>query len=466
MLPADWIQVAGPLGAMIGLAVGGALMVIVGVSYGFLARTFPVAGGTFAYTLAGFGRNHAFISAWFMVLGYVSIVALNASALALLGRRLLPSVVERGYLYTIAGWDVYIGEVVIASAALVIFAVLNLWGAGNSARIQFYMALVMLGAVAILAFGMAIFSHNALGNLRPAFAAEGSPIPGILMVVGIAPWAFIGFDSIPQTAEEFDFPAKKATGLIVWSLVAATVLYVLMIFATAAGAPWQESTATGSVWVVADVISAVLGVVGLALLSVAALMGIATGLNGFYMASSRALLAMGRANMIPRGFSLVNGRSGAPSTAIWFVCLVGLPAPWFGRVALSWIVDMASIGFTFALAYTSLTAYRVFSWTGQPARVPGSASTAKKLSSALGAVIAAVFTVLLLAPGSPAQLTPPSLIALAFWALMGAAFFFSRRKRLALTSDEDLYQHVMGTSRPPWVLRETKNAPRPPANDE
>lgn len=82
ILPADWIGTAGPLGALLGLAIGGGLMIVVGVSYGFLARIFPVSGGAFAYTLVGFGRTHAFICAWFMTLGYVSIVALNASALA------------------------------------------------------------------------------------------------------------------------------------------------------------------------------------------------------------------------------------------------------------------------------------------------------------------------------------------------------------------------------------------------
>lgn len=51
ILPADWIGTAGPLGALLGMAIGGGLMIVVGVSYGFLARVFPVSGGAFAYTL-------------------------------------------------------------------------------------------------------------------------------------------------------------------------------------------------------------------------------------------------------------------------------------------------------------------------------------------------------------------------------------------------------------------------------
>ncbi|PTH97313.1 amino acid permease, partial [Staphylococcus shinii] len=28
----------------------------------------------------------------------------------------------------------------------------------------------------------------------------------IIMMVAVAPWAYIGFDNIPQTTEEFNFP--------------------------------------------------------------------------------------------------------------------------------------------------------------------------------------------------------------------------------------------------------------------
>ena len=118
ILPSDWIGTAGPVGALIGLAIGGALMIVVGVSYGFLARVFPVSGGAFAYTLVGFGRTHAYVCAWFMTLGYVSIVALNASALGVLARQIIPEVAEFGYLYTVAGWDVHLGEILVAIVAL------------------------------------------------------------------------------------------------------------------------------------------------------------------------------------------------------------------------------------------------------------------------------------------------------------------------------------------------------------
>lgn len=453
VLPSDWIGTAGPVGALLGLAIGGALMIVVGVSYGFLARVFPVSGGAFAYTLVGFGRTHAFICAWFMTLGYVSIVALNASALGLLGKRVLPQVAEQVFLYEIAGWEVYLGEVLIATAALVVFAWLNIRGGGGSARLQFWMCVIMIASVAAILTGVLASDTGQLSNITPIFTPDAAPMAGILAIVAIAPWAFIGFDNIPQTAEEFDFPSKKAFTLIFCSLIAATGLYLAMILATASGHPWQDLLGQQPVWATADVVMSAMGITGLIVLCVAAFMGIATGLNGFYVASSRVLLAMSRAHMIPAGFQKLHPRFRTPHLGIMFVMAVCLIAPWFGRNALNWIVDMASIGFTFAFLYTCACAYKLFQWTGQKDRehVDGSASTVRKLFAAAGVVVAIAFTILLLAPGSPAQLTMPSFIAMGAWALIGLVFYLASRRHSRTISNDEVDVAVLGTPRPAWA---------------
>lgn len=451
VLPTDWLGTAGPLGALLGLGIGGALMIVVGVSYGFLTRVFPVSGGAFAYALVGFGRSHAFVCAWFLTLGYVSIVALNASALGLLARRLLPQVAEQGRLYSVADWDVHLGEVLIATAALVVFAVINVRGGGGSARLQFFMCMLMVVAVGSILTGVLASPEGSWSNMAPAFPPDVVPWAGVLAIVAIAPWAFIGFDNIPQTAEEFRFSPSKAFRLIVASLLAATAIYLAMILATAAGAPWLAEQERQPVWGTADVVMGSMGTGGLLLLAVAAAMGIATGLNGFYVAASRVLLAMGRAQMLPARFAGLHPRHGTPSAGIWFVLAVCLTAPWFGRTALTWIVDMASLGFTFAFAYTCLCAYRMFRWTGQPEPVQGAASTPRKLCAGAGVLVAVVFTVLLLAPGSPAQLSAPSFVALGAWVLLGAVLFVAQRGRGRRISQEEIDIAVLGAPRPSWV---------------
>src|SRR5690625_4484642 len=117
ILPGDWLNSSGTLGATLGITIGGLLMLVIAVAYGALTAKFPVSGGEFAFTYAGFGKYVSFIASWFLVLGYICIVALNASAFSLLFKFVLPDVLEVGYLYTIAGWDVYIMEVKIGRAS-------------------------------------------------------------------------------------------------------------------------------------------------------------------------------------------------------------------------------------------------------------------------------------------------------------------------------------------------------------
>lgn len=134
--PSVWMSGSGPLGAIIGFGIGAVLMMIIAVSYGFLIKKFPVSGGEFAYAFLGFNRTHAYVSGWFLVLGYICIVALNASALALMVRYVFPSVAEQGYMYSLAGWDVYFMEVVIASVALILFAYMNIRAATLTGRLH------------------------------------------------------------------------------------------------------------------------------------------------------------------------------------------------------------------------------------------------------------------------------------------------------------------------------------------
>src|SRR5690625_1305754 len=111
---------AGPLGVITRFFIGAALMMLIAVSYGFLIKSFPVSGGEFAYAFISLGRKHAFISGWFLTLGYICIVALNASAFSLMIKYVFPSVIEVFHLYTVAGWDVYGMEILIASIGLAV----------------------------------------------------------------------------------------------------------------------------------------------------------------------------------------------------------------------------------------------------------------------------------------------------------------------------------------------------------
>jgi amino acid transporter len=58
------------------------------------------------------------------------------------------------------------------------------------------------------------------------FSPAVSVWPGILSIVAIAPWAFVGFDAIPQAAEEFNFSPKKTFKIMVFAILVGAFLYI------------------------------------------------------------------------------------------------------------------------------------------------------------------------------------------------------------------------------------------------
>lgn len=439
VLPTDWLGTAGPLGAIIGFLVGGLMMIVIAVSYGFLIRSFPVSGGEFAYAYVGFGRRHAFLCGWFLTLGYTCIVALNASALALLARYVLPQVAEQGPLYEVAGWQVYLGEVLIASAALVLFAFLNIRGATVSGRLQYIFCLIMVAGVAAILLGVLLHPEGQLSNAAPAFPVDVPPWTAVLAIVAIAPWAYVGFDNVPQAAEEFDFAPAKAFRLIVLAIIAAAGLYALMIIATASATPWTALVAGEPIWGTGDAVSGLFGGIGIMLLALALSMGIFTGLNGFYVAASRLLFAMGRARMLPAAFGKLHPKYNTPYIGIGFAAALCLVAPWFGREALLWVVDMSAVGVTIAYTYTCLVAFKRF-------RAGSEATVVKQVLSVLGAAIGATFLGLLLLPFSPAMLGEESLTALAVWIVLGLVFYAVRRAESNKLSEDEMRYLILGDS--------------------
>lgn len=444
--PVNWIAMAGPTGVIIGFSMGALLMMLIAVSYGFLIKTFPVSGGEFAYAFISLGRTHAFICGWFLTLGYICIVALNASALSLMMKYLFPFLVENLFLYQIAGWNVYATEIIISTLGLLVIGYLNIKGSEISGRIQFVFAIIMVTAVVLLTVAVGLHPSTSIDNMRPFFPENKGAFAAILSIVAIAPWAFVGFDAVPQAAEEFDFPARKAFRLIILALVFAAVIYSLMILSTAMASPWTETANQGYLWGTGIVVQQILGPIGLSVLTVALSMGIFTGLNGFTMTSSRLLFAMSRAKIIPAFFHTLHPKHRTPHTAIIFTISVSAIAPWFGREALVWVVDMSSVGVSIAYFYTCLTAFRLFTWSDDKRAntLIQEVAPFKKTIAFAGMIASLSFIALLLVPGSPAVLGNESKVVLIAWVLIGVVFYLFKRKEYNNLSNEELNFLILG----------------------
>lgn len=435
ILPGDWIQRAGPIGAALGFFLGGLMMLVIGRSYGFMVRSFPVAGGEFAYSYQGFGRNHAFACGWLLALGYLCIVSLNATALPILAKFMAPNLFTKGYLYTIAGWDVYILEIIIASGAILLFGILNYRGVKVVGNIQLLMVILLVGSVGLLGGGSLLKPDVALNNLQPLFAPDKTPLASVLAILAIAPWAFVGFDTIPQTSEEFGFSPKKALKLIILAILIGALMYVIVTITTAVVFPWQELISSKPVWATGDSMKASMGNIGLGFLITGVIMAICTGINGFYLATSRLLFSMGRAKVLPGWFAKVHPKHKTPSNSIIFVLLLSMFAPLFGRQVILWILDMSAVGTAFGYSYTCLAAFFLSKALSEGVG---------KASHLVGFLFSLSFLILLCVPGMPAFMAAPSWIAFAIWVCLGITFYTFQAKLYRRLPQKELDYLILG----------------------
>ena len=356
-----FLPIAGPLGAVLGILIGAALMLLIGVNYAYMMNAEPDAGGTFSYTKRCFGYDHGFLSAWFLILTYVAIIWANATALPLIARKLFGSLFCIGFHYQVAGFDVYLGELLLAAFALCVCTLLclRLRAAGWT---QIGAAVLLIGGI-VVCFIAVYTGRGDASTMQPAFAPGTSKAVAVFNIVALAPWAYVGFESISHSTEEFRFPVKKVFKIMVAALIAAAAAYGLLVLLAVCVLP-QGYTSWVQYLAELDSFSgieglptffateSVLGSLGVPLLGITALSAIVTGLIGNLVASSRLLYAMAEDELLP-GFFAKRNRHGAPENAILVILAVSLVMPFFGRTAISWIVDVTTVGAAIAYAYTS-----------------------------------------------------------------------------------------------------------------
>ena len=409
---------AGPAGTAAGMLIGALLIIVIAISYGYLIRTFPLSGGEFVYTKEAIGKRNAFVCGWAMILAYWSLIPLNSTALALISRYLFPGIIQQGFLYEIAGWEVYAGEVILASAAIIIMALINIRGIKQAAWMQTAIALTLVGCILVITF--LVFSIADWSNLAPGFPEGRRWWKGVFSIVAMAPWAFIGFDCIPQSAEEYNFSHKKSTSIMISAILVAAILYIAVCAVTAVGVePWQDLLARRTNWPTGYVVRNTIGLAGIVVLGIAMCCAVVSGMNAFYISTSRLMYAMAKEGSLPKWFEKLSDKYGTPVNAIIFVMVMSLFAPWFGREILIWIVDMTSVGAAIVFAYTTASA-----------AITGKRNGDRKYTvfGVLGCIFSLFFLSLLVIPGMPGYLSFQSRVVLLIWILIGVVFYFIIRK--------------------------------------
>lgn len=399
----DWLIRGGPLGAIFGFMIGGAVLLPIGYVYGRLVRAMPDAAGEIAYTAAVFSQSVSFATGWMMLLAYYIVCPWEAVAIGRIAGYLFPTL-NSLELYRVAGKPVYLPHLVIGLALTAFLTMLNYRGIRLSATFQNW---TTFGVVTlVLSFVTAGARHGSTENFHPLF--HGSALVSIVLVLQIVPYFMTGFESIGKASEEAgsEFQPRKFMLAILLAILVGVAFYVTVIAAVAYVAPWRTlvnerfatavafQRALGSQWIVR-------------LIMTAALLSLLKVFNGNLVAASRLLFSLGRRGLADRRLGYVHPTNRTPSTAV--VCL-GIATALVMFAGESLLVPISEVGsLASALGWmASCAAY----WRMRPA-------TLGRVAGATGLVVTSLMILMKVLPQAPGHFTIYEWRALALWILLG-----------------------------------------------
>ena len=343
-----WLTDAGSLGTLIAFAVGGFAVALIGLTYSELAAAMPKAGGEHIYTQRALGHRWSFACTLALLFSYVNVCLFEAVALPSAVEYLLPEI-RLGTLWTFLGSDVDLGFVLLGAGAAAAVAWINVLGIRTAAFMQMLVTGLIILSGALLISGAAAFGN--LENTQPLIA---TPATGILAVLIMVPALLVGFDVIPQSAEEIDLPPNKIGRLLVISVACAVGWYVLIAFAVGLGLTSEQQAS--SEMATADAARAlwqqpwagtllVLGGIG----------GILTSWNAFIVGGSRVLYALAHSGHVPAVFGKLHPTYKTPWVGIATIGFLSMIAPLFGKTILVWLINSGSFATTIAFLFVAIS---------------------------------------------------------------------------------------------------------------
>ncbi|MDX1566956.1 MAG: APC family permease [Longimicrobiales bacterium] len=438
-----WLRDAGPGGAMIAFAAGGVLMLFIGLCYAELTAMMPVAGGEVAYAYRSSGVGASFLVGWFLAFGYLSVSAFEAISVGTVLAYLFPAV-DFLPLYEVAGVPVYAGHLILAVLFTGFITGVNYVGVRWAAGLQTGLTATFL-AVTLVFVAAGIFGGSG-GAGQPSFSRTGfGPIlGGIAAVFVTVPFWFVGFDTIPQGAEEAETSVspRRLGALILTSIVGATLFYLLVILAVSRAAPWTEITE--STLPTAEAFSGAFGSrIMVNLVLTATVLGLLTSWNGFFLAGTRVLFALGRGRIVPPWLGRSHPRFETPGNAVLLAGAVTLAGALMGRGAMLPFVDVGSFCIAVAfvgVSWSTLKLRRSEPNAARPYRIPGG-----RIVPSL-ALVGAVFVLgVMVIPGSPGMLTwPLEWVILGAFVLLGGILWNRGRGRREATTSEERRRLILG----------------------
>jgi APA family basic amino acid/polyamine antiporter len=329
-------QNAGPA-VILSFVLAGIASIFAALCYSEFASLVPMAGSAYTYGYATLGEFVAWIIGWDLVLEY----ALAATTVAIGWSGYVVSFLADLGIHIPAEWQAARGTVVTLADGTQVTALLNIpavviiavittllvVGIKESASVN--NVIVFIKVAVILLFIALAASHVNPDNWHPFIppntgAREHFGFSGVVAGAAIVFFAYIGFDSVTTAAQEAKNPQRDMPIAIIGSLVACTVLYIVVAAIATGVVPYNELDVPAPIAKVADYTG--LGFFG-SFIKIGAIAGLTSVILVQLLGQSRVFYSMSRDGLLPPFVQKIHPRFRTPYiTSIVTGIAVAIPA--------------------------------------------------------------------------------------------------------------------------------------------
>lgn len=416
MLPGNvFLPNYGVLNTLLGFAIAIFMLVFIEKSYTKVMEKVPKSGGEYSFATELLGKKSGFVTGWGLLLAYISIIPLNATAVPMVLDAVFPFYSQGLLLYSVSNYPVYLNDILVSLGIILFFTALNIKGIQGALRAQNILVFSLLFSLMLIAL-LTFFniSNIEVKNLNSNWGQFD--LSSIIRIIAFAPWAFIGFDAVAQLSGDHKLPFKSVSRMTMLAIVFGAVIYNVLNIITGLGI--SQNQLGDSSWATGDSVKFLVGNGIFYFLAIAMFGAVVSGLNGFFISSSRLVASMSSDfNIGVHSPSVQVDNVIIPKWVMYFIGICAMVVPFFGRTALLWFVDLSSVGASVAYFMTCLCAYSIAeSWQNRTV-------------SALGMAVSFAFLIFLLTPIFDSNISIPSYYSLLFWIILGSIVFVFAKDR-------------------------------------
>ena len=358
-------------------------------------------GGEYTHisrTFGGYGL--AFVGAWLKIISYTGALAYLANAFADYVAQLVPG----------------LSHPATAIGSLLFFYAIHVAGVRWFGRLQVWMcALLGVSLVVLIVPGLTAIRAE---NYLPFFTHGTS---GFLASLAPLFFAYAGFESLAQAAGEVRESTSRLPRIFVRGIAATTVIYFLMsavAFGVLSSSQLRVSSAP-----MADAAAGYLPMGAAAMVTLGAIMAVATSLNATMLVPSRVVIMLSEDRLVPRWVGSVSARTGTPILGLTITLAGALALLISGKISIALniaIFALVVLYFLHSLALLLLPRLNPELFGAVTVRIP---LPIQRIAAVLSMAAMAVLIVLLARDRG-------TMVLASFWTLIGAVLYaFGRRRR-------------------------------------